>query len=176
MEMARHIPELGGSLGVDFVLFDGEEFVFGDRDEYFLGSTHFARDYAAIPPAGAYRWAVLLDMVADADLKILEEMNSMRWPEARPLVEAIWGTAKRLGVREFVARRGPEVRDDHLPLHDIAGIPACDIIDFEFPAWHTRADAPEQCSALSLAKVGWVIHEWLKTEAAKPAPKPARRK
>jgi hypothetical protein len=47
-------------------------------------------------------------------------------------------------------------------------LPACDIIDFEYPAWHTRADSPERCSALSLAKVGWVIHEWLKAEVARP--------
>ena len=71
--------------------------------------------------------------------------------------------AKKLGVREFVPRRGPEIRDDHLPLHDIAGIPACDVIDFEFPFWHTEGDTPDKCSALSLAKVGWVIEEWLKT-------------
>ncbi|HEV7224686.1 MAG TPA: M28 family peptidase [Pirellulales bacterium] len=176
MELARHVGELDGAVGIDFVLFDGEELVFGERDEYFLGSTHFARDYVANRPPGAYRWAVLLDMVADADLKILQEVNSMRWTDTRPLVESIWSTAKRLGVHEFVSRRGPDLRDDHLPLHEIARIPACDVIDFEYPAWHTQADAPAQCSALSLAKVGWVIHEWLKAEVAKPAAKPARRK
>ena len=168
MELARHMPRLGGELGVDFVLFDGEELVYGDNDEYFLGSTYFARDYAADPDRGGYRWAVLLDMVGDADLKILQEVNSLSWSESRPLIEAIWSTARKLGVREFVARRGHILRDDHLPLHDIAGLAACDIIDFDYPAWHTRGDTPERCSALSLAKVGWVVHEWLKAEAAKP--------
>lgn len=168
MELARHLPELRGDVGVDFVLFDGEELVYGENDEYFLGSTYFARDYVANPPHGAYRWAVLLDMVGDADLKIPQEMNGLRWPNTRPLVESIWSTAKKLGVREFIARRGPDLRDDHLPLHDIAKLPACDIIDFDYPAWHTRGDTPERCSALSLAKVGWVIHEWLKAEVAKP--------
>ena len=48
MELARHMPDLGGKLGVDFVLFDGEEFVFNDdTDVYFLGSEYFAREYAA---------------------------------------------------------------------------------------------------------------------------------
>ena len=168
MELAREAARLDGQLGLDIVLFDGEEFVFGDADEYFLGSTYFARDYVARRPPGAYRWAVLLDMVADADLKILQEVNSVSWPDTRPLVESIWATARKLGVREFIARRGPDLRDDHLPLHDIAKLPACDIIDFDYPAWHTRADTPERCSALSLAKVGWVIEEWLKAEIAKP--------
>lgn len=168
MELARHMPELGGEAGVDFVLFDGEELVYSDNDEYFLGSTYFARDYAARRPRGAYRWAVLLDMVGDADLRILQEVNSLRWSDTRPLVESIWSTARKLGVREFIARRGHDLRDDHLPLHEIAGLPACDIIDFDYPAWHTRADTPAKCSALSLAKVGWVIHEWLKAEVAKP--------
>jgi hypothetical protein len=47
-------------------------------------------------------------------------------------------------------------------LHEIGKIPCCDVIDFNYPAWHTRADLPNRCSALSLAKVGWVIEEWLK--------------
>jgi hypothetical protein len=75
----------------------------------------------------------------------------------------IWKTAARLGVKEFVARRKHEVRDDHLKLHDIAKIPTCDIIDFDYPHWHTTNDVPRQCSALSLAKVGWVVHQWLQT-------------
>ena len=50
----------------------------------------------------------------------------------------------------------------YVPLHELGGIPCCDVIDFAYPPWHTRADTPEQCSALSLAKVGWVIREWLK--------------
>ena len=54
-------------------------------------------------------------------------------------------------------------------LHEIAKIPACDIIDFDYGRpgrresyWHTRADTPDKCSALSLAKVGWVMLEWLR--------------
>jgi hypothetical protein len=56
-----------------------------------------------------------------------------------------------------------------LPLNDIAGIPTCDIIDFDYPRpnmvhpyWHTEADVPVNCSAESLAKVGAVVLDWLK--------------
>jgi hypothetical protein len=163
MALGHDMPGLSVRYGVDFVFFDGEEFTFSLDDPFFLGSEFFATTYAKEPPPYRYRWGVLLDMVGDADLQIYQERHSTWWPDTRPLVQEIWETARRLGVREFIAKRKHEVRDDHLPLHNIAGIPACDIIDFDYPAWHTRGDTPEQCSALSLAKVGWVLREWLST-------------
>lgn len=167
MALGHDMPGLKSHYGVDFVFFDGEEFVFDHNDPYFLGSEFFATTYANEPPAHRYRWGVLLDMIGDADLQIYQERYSMWWPDTRPLVEEIWATARRLGVREFIAKRKHEVRDDHLPLHNIGKIPACDIIDFDYPAWHTMADTPERCSALSLAKVGWVVREWLATTRPK---------
>lgn len=170
-ELARHMPALDIPYGVDFVLFDGEEFVFDERrDRYFLGSEYFARQYVSSPTPCHYRWAVLLDMVGDADLNIFQERNSMRWRDTRPLVIDIWNTARRLGVSEFIPRVRHDLRDDHLMLHDIAKIPACDLIDFDYNQpgsrrsfWHTTEDTPDKCSALSLAKVGWVVLEWLKS-------------
>lgn len=164
MELAHLMPALDSRYGVDFVLFDGEEFVYDDSDRYFLGSEHFARDYVKERPAHKYRWGVLLDMVGDADLQIYQERFSVSWRDTRPLVAQIWGTAQRLGVREFVAQVRHEVQDDHIPLRQIAKIPTCDIIDFDFPAWHTTADVPQICSGESLAKVGWVVLEWLKMQ------------
>ena len=87
------------------------------------------------------------------------------------------GLSARQGVDEFVPRtkRGARegfIRDDHLPLRNIARIPTCDIIDAEYPDapfgapgsyWHTEQDIPSNCSGESLAKVGWVVFEWLKT-------------
>ncbi|MFO0902970.1 MAG: M28 family peptidase [Pirellulales bacterium] len=169
MELAHHLPQLESPYGIDLVLFDAEELVFEDRQgTYFLGSEHFARDYAANPPAHRYAAAVLLDMVGDAQLQLFQERNSVSWPDSRPLVEEIWGVAKELGVTEFIARPKHEIRDDHLALHDIARIPAIDIIDFDYPRsssasyWHTEADTPDKCSGESLAKVGAVLLEWLR--------------
>jgi len=167
MALGHDMPTLECHYGVDFVFFDGEEFIFSPHDPYFLGSEFFATMYVEEPPPHRYRWAVLLDMVGDADLQIYQERYSMAWPDTRPLVEEIWATARRLGVREFIPRRKHEVRDDHLSLRNIAKIPACNIIDFDYPAWHTMADTPERCSALSLAKVGWVVREWLSTTRPK---------
>jgi len=167
MELAHAMPDLKGKLGVDFVLFDGEELVFKDGDIYFLGSDYFAQDYVNHPPGYRYRWGVVLDMVADADLQIYQERYSAGWKDTKPLVAAIWETAKRLGVREFIPQKNWEIQDDHLRLHNVGKIPTCDIIDFDYPAWHTTQDLAEKCSALSLAKVGWVIQVWLQGAAAK---------
>ena len=57
--------------------------------------------------------------------------------------------------------------DDHLPFLQ-AGIPAVDLIDFEYPYWHTIDDTPERCSAQSLSQVGRTLMELLKSEKGKP--------
>lgn len=164
MEMGKHMAALKGPVGVDFVLFDGEELVYREGDPYFYGSERFATTYAQSPPDHRYRWGVLLDMVGDKDLQLFQEGHSVSWADTRPLVGQIWGLAAKLGVREFIPQVGHHVLDDHIKLHDIAKIPTCDIIDFDYPPWHTEQDVPANCSPLSLAKVGWVVHEWLKMQ------------
>lgn len=166
MELGRFMPDLQGP-GIDFVLFDAEEYVVGPRDPYFLGSTFFARQYAASRRADegpAYRAGVIVDMVADRDLEIWQEVKSISWPDTRPIVESIWAVAARKGVRQFVPRPRHEVEDDHVPLRMIGRIPTCDIIDFDYPAWHTTADLPAACSAESLAAVGDVLLDWLREQ------------
>ncbi len=168
MEMGHHVKNLPDHYGLDFIFFDAEEFVFSRRDKYFLGSEWFARNYVNRPPKHRYLAGVLLDMVGDSKLSIYQETHSATWPDTRPLVQEIWGTAARLGVKEFIPRVGYEVLDDHVPLRNIAKIPVCDVIDFQYPDrsnrfWHTTADTPNRCSADSLGKVGWVLQEWLAT-------------
>jgi hypothetical protein len=167
MALGREIPGLQLSYGVDFAFFDAEEFNFVKAppdDQFFLGAKFFAQQYVKNQPACHYRWGVLLDMIGKTGLELYFERHSIEWNDTRPLVEEIWATADRLGVRAFVPRLRDDVNDDHVPLHDLGKIPTCDLIDFDYPAWHTEGDLPEQCSADSLAKVGWVLREWLKTE------------
>jgi hypothetical protein len=163
MELAKDMPSISKKYGVDFLLLDGEEFLFREDGEFFIGSQYFARDYARRKPPYSYRWAVLLDMIGDSDLQIYQERNSLWWKDTHPLVDDLWAVAARLGVKEFIAKPKHEVNDDHVMLHSLGKIPCIDVIDFDYPAWHTQADTPNQCSPLSLAKVGWVIREWLKT-------------
>ncbi|MGQ9762085.1 MAG: M28 family peptidase [Thermogutta sp.] len=163
MELAHHLDKVPEELGIDIVFFDAEEFIFSEWDPYFQGSEFFARDYVETRPQRKWRYraAVLVDMTGDADLQIYQERNSAWWKDSRWIVDGIWGTAKRLGVSEFVPQKKYEIRDDHLALHNIAGIPAVVLIDFDYPYWHTQEDTPDKCSPLSLAKVGWVLLEWL---------------
>ena len=167
MELARDLPTLNCPFGIDIVMLDGEEYIFRRGQRMFLGSEYFAREYAKEQakkrPRYRYQWGILLDMIGDADLQIYQERNSLWWRDTRPLVEQIWTIANRLGVREFVAQPKHEIEDDHLMLHNIGQIPCIDIIDFDYPPWHTEGDTADKCSPLSLAKVGWVVREWLKT-------------
>jgi len=163
MELAHRLDRIPEGLGVDIVFFDGEEFIFSEWDPYFQGSEFFAHSYLESRPQRKWRYraAVLVDMVGDADLQIYQERNSAWWRDSRWIVDGIWNTAKRLGVSEFIPQKKYEIRDDHLALHNIAGIPAIVLIDFDYPSWHTQEDTPDKCSPLSLAKVGWVLLEWL---------------
>jgi glutaminyl-peptide cyclotransferase len=166
MELGRFMGSIPGP-GVDFVLFDAEEYVVGARDPYFLGSTYFARQYAAARREArgpVYRCGVIVDMVADRDLQIWQERKSVSWPDTRPVVDAIWDVARRLEVRQFVPQPKHEIEDDHVPLRTIGRIPTCDIIDFDYPAWHTTRDTPDQCSAESLEAVGRVVLAWLREQ------------
>ena len=166
MELSTAVRALDGPVGVDFVLFDAEEYVVAQRDPYCLGSNFFARDYASAQQKGdapfRYRAGVILDMVADRDLEIFQEQQSASWPDTQPVVDALWGTAARMGVRQFVPRPKYTIEDDHVPLRMIGRIPTCDVIDFDYPQWHTTHDTLEHCSAESLEAVGAVVLEWLR--------------
>ncbi|MFI5460639.1 MAG: M28 family peptidase [Isosphaerales bacterium] len=165
MEIANHLNTLETPWGVDLVLFDGEELVFGNDPrvgEYFLGSNEFGRIYADQRDRRRskmkYVAGLVLDMVGGRDLKINQEPTSSR--EAPDLVREVWAVARGLDARSFRFREGREVLDDHLALLR-AGIPAIDIIDFDYPFWHKADDLPENCSAESLAEVGRVVTAWL---------------
>lgn len=157
--------------GVDFVLFDGEEMVYSDRDPYFWGSQWFGTQYAKRrplpategrePQEWAYDAAVLLDMVADADLQIYWEGHSFSSRQSRPIAREVWDVADDLGIDEFIPKVKHTVLDDHLALRKYGGIRAIDVIDFDYPYWHTTGDTPDKCSGESMAKVGWVMWEWL---------------
>ncbi len=181
MEIAHHLDTLPTPWGVDLVLFDGEELVYGqgqDQDgEYFLGSKEFGRIYADGVDSrrlkSRYVAGFVIDMVGDRDLEINQEQYSLNF--APGLVREVWAVAKRLKATAFKPRVGMAVLDDHLALNN-AGIPAIDIIDFDIPrrptSWHTTQDVPERCSAASLEQVGRVITAWL----AQPKRSPGERR
>ncbi len=93
-------------------------------------------------------------MVGDKDLQIFKEENSMKY--APDVVNYVWSIARELGINEFKDQIKHNVYDDHIPLNEV-GIRTIDIIDFDYPYWHTVEDTPDKCSPQSLEKVGRVL-------------------
>ncbi len=163
LEIARQLKQKPPSIGVDLILFDGEDYGReGHLDEYFLGSRHFAKQAAGYAP----RYGILLDMVGDANLTLPREPNSVA---ALPqVVDKVWQMAHSMGYFEFEDRQGYPVSDDHVILLQ-NGIPCIDIIDFEYPDernryWHTLQDTPDKCSPYSLQVVGDVMLQLIYSE------------
>jgi glutaminyl-peptide cyclotransferase len=158
MEWANHMKDFKSTVGIDFVLFDGEEYVFGKQDKYCLGSEHFAATYRKDQPKFKYLAGVLLDMVGGKDAQFPIEQNS--WNDANLVVKEIWSIALSENCPAFKNRIGYQVTDDHIALNRV-GIPAVDIIDFDYKHWHRLSDTPENCSGESLAQVAKVLSLWI---------------
>jgi glutaminyl-peptide cyclotransferase len=161
LEVAELMHTRAPAVGVDLVFLDGEDFGRPTApDEYGRGSLGYAK---RLPPPGDPARPVagfLFDMVGDKDLGIWDEANSAQ--RATNLVELMHEGARATGAKHF----HPQVRytliDDHMPLLN-AGMPAVDIIDFDYSAWHTSHDLPDQVSAESLAEVtrvaSWIVYQ-----------------
>ncbi len=168
MEMAHHLGELPVAVGVDFVLFDAEEFIFdntpSDRggDEYFLGSEHFAREYTAARRRDSrhptYVAAILVDMIAGMKPRFYYDEHS--WARCGSLCEQIWGIAAEVKAAAFIPQVKHLVLDDHIPLQR-ARIPAIDIIDMDYPHWHRLTDVPASCAPDGMEHVAKVLVVWL---------------
>jgi glutaminyl-peptide cyclotransferase len=154
-ELARTIEPRTVRPTLVFVFFDGEE---SPR-----GSDNFERDGLRGSKVAARAFSeteamVLLDFVGDRDLSLPREANSNRrlWARMR-------AAARRVGVaRVFPPVTGPTVSDDHIPFLR-AGVPAIDLIDFDFPCWHRRCDDMSAVSVRSLDAVGETMVEFLRT-------------
>jgi hypothetical protein len=162
MEMAHHMNKLTLNVGVDFVFFDGEEYVFEARDEYFFGSIHFAENYRKTrkETGQVYLGAILLDMIAGKDLHLPVEQNS--WFKAGALVTDVYRVAEELKASSFKGKEFSKspVEDDHIALNR-NGIPAIDLIDFDYKHWHCLSDVPENCSGENLEQVARVVGVWM---------------
>jgi glutaminyl-peptide cyclotransferase len=155
LEVARALP--ASAVPVQLVFFDAEDN--GDIPgwDWLLGSQAYVAAMTSKPNA-----MILLDMVGDANPRFTVEQNSD--PD---LTASIWKVADQLGYGSiFVSIAGPRVLDDHVPFIQ-AGIRSVDIIDLEYPYWHTTADTADKVSADSLTAVGTTLLAWLENSAMK---------
>jgi Zn-dependent M28 family amino/carboxypeptidase len=149
LEIARVLPE--DSISVGLVFFDAEDNGHIPGWDWILGSRAFAEALTYRPEA-----FVLVDMIGDADLNIFKERNSD--PE---LTDAIWAEAQKLGYESaFIPDYKYRVIDDHIPFLE-KGIRSVDIIDLDYPHYHTLQDTPDKVSPQSLKMVGDTLLAWL---------------
>src|SRR5262249_7252732 len=128
MELGNHMKDLPTQVGVDFVFFDGEEYIWQKGDDYFFGSRYFAETYRKERGKQRYAAAVLFDMIAGKDPHFAIEANS--WLGAAEVVKELWQIAADLKCNAFQATEGDDVLDDHIALNRV-GIHAVDIIDMK---------------------------------------------
>jgi Zn-dependent M28 family amino/carboxypeptidase len=167
LEIAELMRRRPPPLPVDLVFFDGEDQGSANEPQGFcLGASHYARQLGPVgeKPLAAF----LFDMVGDRDLEIYPEVQSTK--RAANLVALVLEAARATGARQFKSEPRYSITDDHIPLLD-AGVPAVDIVDFDYPAWHTHRDLPDQTSPASLAAVArvaaWIVYRSPLTRAVR---------
>jgi len=148
--VADALKQRAPALGVDLLFVDGEDYgTFADSVDVLIGSRWFA---AHQPPGYQPLFAVLFDMVGDKDLQIYQEGNSLAG--APEVVQRVWRTAADLRYeRIFLPSVRHTLTDDHVALQRV-GIHAIDVVDFDYPFWHTTEDTIDKVSAASLQIVG----------------------
>ncbi len=159
LELMKTLKGRTGSVGICYAFVDGED-LGPDISEMFLGAEYLSRNLPSPKP----QYGILLDMIGDAELAIpKEEYSNYYAPE---LMKALYLHAASLDMRStFPNVIGSPILDDHLSLNR-AGVPTIDLIDFDYPYWHTLQDTPDKCSAESLGKVGKLLETWF----TKPTP------
>ena len=149
LELARSLPT--DTVPVWLVFFDAEDNGRIAGWDWILGSRAFVEEISVKPRA-----VVIVDMIGDADLNIHLEKNS-----DVTIRTEIWSMAEKLGYGEqFINAEKYSMLDDHTPFLE-AGIPAVDLIDFDYPYWHTTQDTPDKVSAESLQAVGETLWHWI---------------
>lgn len=166
MELARIFRDNPPPIGVDIILFDGEDYgESGDLNHYFLGSRHWGQN----PPVEGYnpRFGILLDMVGGKGAQFPKEGYSMEY--APSLVNEIWRIGEEFGYGDlFLDEMGQKVADDHIIVQRTTGIPMINIIhhsvneegNLEFAEyWHTQNDNIDIIDKEVMGKVGDVLLE-----------------
>jgi hypothetical protein len=156
LELARTLPE--DTAPIWLVFFDAEDNGRIEGWDWILGSREFVKNNPIQPRA-----TVIVDMIGDADLNIHKERNSNQ-----AITDEIWKTAVDLGYGDkFIDSYKYSMTDDHTPFLE-AGLPAADLIDFDYPYWHTLEDTPDKVSAESLKAVGDTLLAWVMGQSGQP--------
>lgn len=153
LELGRVLKLRQNEFTLELLFLDGEEAVnwdWHDPDNTY-GSRHYVDTAREARTLSSIKALILLDMIGDRDLTIRRDATSTPW-----LVDIIWNTAARLGHRSTFSSELTAVEDDHVPFVT-AGVAAVDIIDLDYPQWHTAQDDLAHVADKSLKIVGDVV-------------------
>jgi len=151
LELARVLDAQKLHHQVWLAFFDAEDNGNLDGWEWAAGSRYMAQNLQVQPVV-----VIVVDMIGDADQQIYFEQNSNRQWSQR-----IWDVAAKLGYGKYmIPQPRHSILDDHTAFAQ-RGIPAVDMIDFDYPHWHTTADTADKLSPESLERVGRTLQVFL---------------
>ena len=155
LEIGRVLRGRQPEFTIELLFLDGEEAVNWDwgvtGGDNTYGSRYYVDDARRTNRLSTIAAFVLLDMIGERDLRIMRDAQSTPW-----LVDIVWAAARRLGHGSVFVEQATQVEDDHVSFLR-AGVPAIDIIDLEYPQWHTADDTIAHLSPRSLQIVGDVV-------------------
>jgi glutaminyl-peptide cyclotransferase len=153
IEIARVLNARTNAFTIELIFFDGEEATLRDWSgtDHTYGSQHYVDTARKAGTLSSLKAMVLVDMIGDRSPRFMRESNSTPW-----LTDIIWSTAQKMGHGSVFPNVSGPIEDDHIPFIT-AGVTATDIIDLDYPAWHTPADTLDQTSARTMQVVGDVV-------------------
>jgi glutaminyl-peptide cyclotransferase len=171
LEIARtiHAAEQKPGIGVDIILFDGEDYGRPDdskfpymQDDWCLGSQYWSKNKHV--PNYKANFGILLDMVGAENAKFAREGTSMQY--ARNIVDKVWRAGNKIGYSDYFKYiNAPAITDDHYYVNTVAGIRMIDIIEYNMadqddyfgPYHHRHTDNMDIISKNTLKAVGQTV-------------------
>ena len=134
---------------IRLVFFDGEEALYQYTEtDGLIGSRAYVDMLRREDSIDRFHAMILLDMIGDNDLHIDLAGNS-----TPALAKVVLSEANAAGYADQFFLGDTDMLDDHYPFLQ-AGIPAVDLIDFDYGPdncyWHTGADTMDKISAESI--------------------------
>lgn len=169
LELARvlaTVPDLARQ--VELVFFDGEEAVVEFSPDPLVGpdglvgSRHYATKLRSGGRARQFKFAVLWDMIGEKDIVLTIPSDT-----PRELSGGFITASEALGYRRHIGFHRSPILDDHVPLERIARIPSIDLIDLDYPHWHSVGDSLDKLSPDSIKIVAQMTIWYLARELAK---------
>lgn len=165
LEMARQIQQKQPNVGVDFILWDIEDYGKSkDKSQnettWCIGSQYWAKN----PPVKGYKplYAINLDMVGGGNAQFAQDEISRKYAPA--IVKKVWDIGNEIGYSAyFINVTSGSLIDDHFWVNQ-AGIPCIDIIHYTDAAgfymnWHTQLDNLNNIDKNTLKAVGQTVLE-----------------